>query len=437
MNFSYFWLLSPNRDSSATQTLLLVLGIFLFSQPILANEAEAELWRKRAVEQENRAEQESDPWRAKMYRETAARFYENAEIAQKNHYVQDPVLVDRSILRESRKTQLTGTGFFFPGTWEFSIGRGDGEFVPTPGPTYFTDPETLAVTGIYEAPRSSLIYDNLLRSNNETQKDLYLIRPLQFRFQYWSPTDSWGISLENRRFGIEPGGNYGFDIFRFTGLLDYYSADYNWNETKLNFSYRDNFSLDQSFVFLYGLRGIRTDSQNLIYPFNEGGVSSRYQETTRALGPNLGIQYIQNFWGFFLFTVGAEVSLGRGDVSYERFEIFESPLSTGPRYFFSNLRSNDSVRLTTLGGELYTRYQFKIFDSDLIGISIHYHHFSRDTEADLNRLPEIISNLDLFARFQLAEYFVTNYLYNETFRSRSNIRSHTIRWVQWEFTHAF
>lgn len=410
--------------------VFLILSSLLF--PLYSNEVDAYRLDKDAEYLERLAEKSQSPEEKAEYRELAKRKRESAIQARKNHYLPpQPYIENPKEITEMDRPFPIPEKKFVDGIWEFSLGYGSGYLNASPGGEYIQDPFLATALGTDFVPRNPLAYDNIFYLNSAENTRRFTIHPFHFKLNFFSEDYKFGFGLEDR--GIVFDSSY--NAWSSTNPLNRFNAQLNgefrWNETKFNFFYREDLDYDKTITMIWGARlQSAILSESAVLPLAPGYYE--YNENSYSVGPNIGMNYSQNFLGAFVFTAGIELSIGGGGLQYDRTFFLEGNSRVSD--YFSRVEMDKPIQLQTLGGEFYTKYDFLINDTNRLGVSLIYHHFQRNTKSE--RLPLIYTNRPEFYPFEYQEFFARTLVYNFD-RDSGNSRYQIFRWISLEYTYVF
>jgi hypothetical protein len=414
-------------------SFIILLALFPLFHKVDANEVNAVRLDIEARELERKAEVETDNSIKEELLIIAQRKRESARLEREKHFnFPGEFIINPVIPREIDKTFPKPRNTNLGGVFEISLGLGSGIFNPTPGGEYLTDPYVSAFAGTNFVPRTAIPYDNIYYINSQESPRGYAFHPLNFRINYFSEDLKYGFGLEERSFVKDT--SYNAYSTSNPGRFDnaFQSSEYRWSETKLNFFYRDNWSHDKTLTMIWGIRAQSSEvSETALLPNIPGYFN--YNEISYTIGPNLGVNYSQNFLSSFVFTAGIELTVGIGGLEYDR-QIYRSGAGRF-REFYSDVGTTDPIQLLTVGSEFYTKYDFLLNEQNRFGIKLNYMDFRRQTSSE--SFPRIYTNsVDNFVS-EFYRFYTRNLIYNEESKRMGENRKHIFRWISLEYTYVF
>lgn len=401
--------------------------------PVQANEAKAVALDEAARALELKASKEKDPKIREELLLIAEFRREDARIQREKHFAPP---FESNIIDTKDKSPITRPFWKNPiakGTFELSLGYGTGTFTASRGREYLNDPALIYLTGGQYFPRASLAYDNYSYYTVGDNPDSYGVHPLNIKLSYLNNASNYGFSYEARGFSRDVSYSPWGIARPYDPTNAIQKADYKWNESKWNFFYQENWSYNRGFRVILGLRSIASELNEVAILPNTNSYRE-YNEQSISLGPNLGLNYIHNFFGVFIFTTGLELSAGSGSQFYDSITLRSKSSFTGTGNF-SYLEQEKPIDLTVYGGEFFGRFDYLINENNKLGIAMTYHHFYRVTEA--RRLPVILSNEVDQLISDYRGFFIRNYLYNDESKEYGKTRFQILRWISLEYSHAF
>lgn len=414
--------------------LLLYFTSSLFL-PLSAGGVRSAKLDQEAMEYESKAKLENDPIKKKNYTDLAKVRREEATNERKSHFINrfDPSAKDSNSTLQRDSTLHLSENTAIEGTWELTFGLGSGLFTSTRGQEILKSPEMIALAGGIYFNRTSPNYDNFEYYNSYQNKSNYFVNPVIAKLKYTHNADKFGFLFENRGFSKDTSYQSWSPLDINSEYTAFQESNYYWSDIKFNYFYHEGIGNNQSFQFLFGLRleGASIDEKAIL---PNSSRYREYKETSATLGPNLGINYKKNFFEKINFTIGVELSLGGGSLSYDSLVLRKnSDLGLGSN--FSKMEMKDPILIGRTTIEAYTKFDLLITEKNRLGIGFTYLQGKRTTNWD-QKIPVILSNdidqlvLDYFSFVQ------RNALYNLESNSDST-RSQYLRMIQLEYSYVF
>ncbi|WCL47763.1 hypothetical protein [Leptospira sp. GIMC2001] len=399
-----------------------------------SSEVKAVQYDREAEELEKKANLEQDPIEQERLRNLAKFRRQDAAISRQKHFYNPPKMkiVDGRDFGEIDRPFPRSHSSGIKGMVDFTLGYGSGDFISSPGGEFQKNPYLIFAANAEFIPRSSLGYDNIINYNSVENRTVYGIFPRNLRIRYTDESNVFGFMYEGRGFILDSSYN-GFasaDISsRGNAIVD---SEYRYFESKFSYFYREDWSYDKTFTLILGLR-----TQN--HSYMESGllpnarIFNDYTEQYFGLGPNIGMNYSQNFFGVFVFTAGLELTVGGGVIDYETLVLRDAGINRPAN--FSKMTMEDPVLVSYIGGEFYTKFEILINEKNRFGIGLNYHDFNRITEN--TSTPLYLSNDFRQIQSDYTRYFIRNLIYNEDGKSGNPTRYSIMRTINLEYTYVF
>lgn len=412
----------------------ILIVLFLYGHKnIFPNEANAVQLDKEAKELEEYANSLEDIQAKEEYLLLAKRKRESAQLERQSQYFQPkPLIEDTKTIHEREKTFPKPSKRWMDGIWVLQLGVGSAILDISPGPMYLQNPFLIRFLGTDFVPRAGPAYDNIFNINSSESPRKYIVTPRNFQLFYYDLEGRFGIGIQERGFRK----NISYNAWNPEAPQSLSNAiqfgEFSWVESKLSLRYREDINYKKAFQYLWGLR---IQSVNIVdkaaLPNRPG--TNEYYENNFSIAPNLGIQYIQNFFGVFLFTVGVELGLGWGGINYEQkfLRARNGDLPSSFRY----LRTEKRIPMEVTGGEFYIHYDFILSENQRLGLSWNYHHFNRVTNQ--RHFPLIIASSPDLALLEYRRVYARTLIYNEEDNRQENLRYQILRILQLEYTILF